>query len=365
MTTNVMHRTELQEAIQAAVDGGFAGVQLRVHDAQRGEWVGSAGVHKLGESEPPNVNGHFWVGSSTKTFVATLVLKMVDDGALDLDSPVGELLPEYGIDERITVRMLLQHTSGLFNYTGEPRPDGTFEMRIASNGKDWVENRLHSYRVEELVRISLAEPLKFEPGTEFSYSNSNYALAVLLIEKLTGSTYAEVMEQRILGPLGLKNTLVPGNDSELPAPYAHGYCRYQDGEEWKTDDVSRQNSTILIGAGDMISTTRDLQVFISALMGGKLLSAELMEEMRKPYGPLGYGLGLFVQEVGEGPDGTIYHHNGGAPGGYGALMYSSADGSRALSAGLTMGDADINPALEFPKLVARLIELVFADDSAA
>ena len=364
MTTNMADRPELQKAIQAAVDGGFGGVQLRVHDAQRGEWVGSAGVRKLGESEPPNVNGHFWVGSSTKTFVATLVLKMVADGAIDLESPVGEQLPEYGIDERITVRMLLQHTSGLFNYTGEPRPDGTFEMPIPSMGKDWVENRLHSYRADELVRISLARPLKFDPGTEFSYSNTNYALAVLLIERLTGSTYAEVMERRILGPLGLKNTVVPGEVSELPEPYAHGYSRYQDGEEWQVADVSRQNSSLLIGAGDMISTTRDLQVFISALLGGELLPAELLAEMRKPYGPLGYGLGLFVQEVGEAQGGTVFHHNGGAPGGYGALMYSSADGSRALAAGLTMGDADINPTVEFPKLVARLIEVVFGEDAA-
>ncbi|MBP0450984.1 beta-lactamase family protein [Kitasatospora sp. RG8] len=352
-------RPELQKAVQEFVDAGFAGLQMRVND-ERGEWVGSAGVRKLGESAKPPTDGRFWVGSSTKTFVAALVLHLVADGTVGLDAPVAGYLPGLGLDRRITVRMLLQHTSGLYSYTGEPDPDGTFVPGIAATGKPWVDNRFHSYRPQELVQFALSKPARFEPGTDQSYSNTNYTLAVLLIEQATGGSYADQMQRRILEPLGLRDTVVPGDSPELPAPHAHGYCRYQEAGQWKVADVTRQNLSLLVGAGDMISTTRDLHTFFSALLGGRLLPAPLLAEMRTPHGMLGYGLGLFVQDL--GPDGggiTIVHHNGGAPGGYGALMISTPDGSRTLTAGLTMGDAAIDPAQEFPKALDRLIKAVF------
>ncbi|MEV8098570.1 serine hydrolase domain-containing protein [Kitasatospora sp. NPDC085879] len=355
-------RPELQKAIEEFVDSGFAGVQMRVRD-ERGEWVGSAGVRKLGDVEKPPTDGRFWVGSSTKTFVATLVLQLVADGMIGLDDPVADHLPRLGLDGRITVRMLLQHTSGLHSYTGELDSDGAFVPGIPAAGKAWVDNRFHTYRPEELVRFALTKPARFEPGSDQSYSNTNYTLAVLLIEKAAGRPYAEEMQRRILGPLGLSGTAVPGSSPELPGPHAHGYYRYQDADQWKIADVTRQNLSLLVGAGDLISTTRDLGTFFSALLGGKLLPADLLAEMRTPHGLLGYGLGLFVQDL--GPDGgIIVHHNGGAPGGYGALMISTPDGSRTLTAGLTTGDAAIDPAQEFPKALDRLIKAVFCGEQA-
>ncbi|MFJ9769687.1 serine hydrolase domain-containing protein [Kitasatospora sp. NPDC101157] len=355
-------RPDLQKAIQDVVDVGFAGIQMRVHDGsgEHGEWVGSAGVSRLGESAKPSTEGQFWIGSSTKTFVAALVLHLVADGMIELDSRVAEHLPRFGLDGRITVRMLLQHTSGLYNCTGELDEKGTFVPGLPSTGKPWVENRFHNYRPDELVRFALSKPARFEPGTGQSYSNTNYTLAVLLVEALSGRSYAEEMQRRILRPLGLRDTLVPGDSPDIPGPHAHGYYRYQDGEEWKVVDVSRQNSSLLTGSGDMISTTRDLQVFFAALLGGRLLPAALLDEMRTPHGALGYGLGLFVQQLGPESGGvTIVHHNGGAPGGYGALMIGSPDGSRTLTAGLTTGDSDADPAQEFPKALNGLINAVF------
>lgn len=352
-------RPELQKAAQDFVDAGFAGVQLRVRD-ERGEWTGSAGVHELGESTKPATDGLFWIGSTTKTFVAALVLHLVADGLIELDAPVAEHLPRFGLDERITVRMLLQHTSGVYNCTGEINEEGEFVPGLPSIGKAWVDNRFHDYRPDELVEFALAKPARFEPGTDQSYSNTNYTLAVLLVEALSGHSYGEEMQRRILRPLGLRDTLVPGSLSELPGPHAHGYYRYQDGEEWKVVDVARQNLSLLCGAGDMISTTRDLQVFFAALLGGRLLPDALLEQMRTPHGMLGYGLGLFVQELGpENGDVTIVHHNGGAPGGYGALMIATPDGARTLTAGLTTGDSDMDPAVEFPKALNQLIKAVF------
>lgn len=361
-------RPELQEAIQEVVDAGFAGVQLRVND-ERGEWVGSAGVRKLGASAKPPTDGRFWVGSVTKNFTATVVLQLVAEGKVGLDAPVADYLTQFELDRRITVRMLLQHTSGLFNYTGEFYDDGTFVPGIPGAGKEWVDNRFRSYRPEELVRLALSKPAKFAPGTNWSYANTNYTLAQLLIEKVTGRSYAEEMQRRILRPLGMRGTVVPGNRTQLPGPHAHGYYRYQDAGQWKTVDVTRQNLSLLAGAGDMISTTKDLHTYFSALNGGKLLPAHLLAEMRKPHpksGDYRYGLGLFVQDLGPDCGGTtILHHNGGPPGGYGALMVSTPDGSKTLTASITTGDAAIDLATEFWKAFNELAREVFCGGQAA
>ncbi|MFI1154613.1 serine hydrolase domain-containing protein [Streptomyces sp. NPDC020817] len=361
--TTTTDRPELRKAIEAFVDAGFGGIQMRVHD-ERGEWVGSAGVSELGVSAEPPTDGHFWAGSVAKPFTATAVLQLVAEERTGLDVPVADHLPELGLDRRITVRMLLQHTSGLFNYTGEYHEDGTFVAGIPATGKEWVDNRLHAYRPQELVALALSEPARFEPGTGFGYSNTNYTLAALLIERVAGRSYAEEMERRIVRPLGLRNTVLGGSDPQLPEPHAHGYYRYQDAGAWKVADVSRQNPSMLFAAGDTMTTTRDLHTFFAALNGGKLLPAPLLAEMRKPYGELGYGLGLFVQDLGPEHGGTVYHHNGGAPGGYGALMYSTPDGSRTLTAGLTTGDAPTDPARTFPEALDALVKQVFTADPA-
>ncbi|MFB6556987.1 serine hydrolase domain-containing protein, partial [Streptomyces sp. NPDC056405] len=173
-------RPELQQALQEIVDSGFAGVQLRVHD-ERGAWVGSAGVRKLGASVKPSTDGRFRIGSSTKTFTATLVLQLVAEGKLGLDAPAADHLPQFELDRRITVRMLLQHTSGVFNFTGEYYEDGTFAPGIPWQGPEFVANQFHTYPPEELVRLALSKPARFAPGTDWSYSNTNYVLAKLLV----------------------------------------------------------------------------------------------------------------------------------------------------------------------------------------
>jgi len=211
------------------------------------------------------------------------------------------------------------------------------------------------------VRFALAQPARFEPGTDQSYANTNYTLALLLIEKITGHSYAEQAQQRILGPLGPSNTVVSATSPDLPGPHAYGYYRYQDAGEWKVTDVSRQNPSLLAGAGDLISTATDLSTFISALLGGKLLPAPLLAEMLTPHGKLNLGLGLWVQDLGPG-NGTIVHHNGGAPGGYGALMISTPDGRKTLTASLTTKDVD--PATVFPQALAGLIQAVFCTDQS-
>ncbi|MFI9552863.1 serine hydrolase domain-containing protein [Nonomuraea endophytica] len=365
-TTAGQDRPELQKVIQAFVDTGFLGIQMRVND-ERGEWVGSAGQRKLGVSAKPPTNGLFRAGSVTKNLIATVVLQQVAEGKIGLDRPVDDYLPAFKLDRRITVRMLLQHTSGLYAYTGEFRPDGTVEPGIPATGKEWVDNRFKSYTPEELVRFSLSRPARFKPGADWSYSNTNYTLAQLLIEKVSGRSIAEEMKRRILRPLKMRHTVLPGT-TNIPGPHAHGYYRYEEAPgRWKVIDVSRQNPSMTAGAGDIISTTEDLHTFFSALNSGKLLPAKLLAEMRTPHpGSAGifgsYGLGLYTQDL--GPDcGTVLSHSGNATGGYVGAMYGTPDGKKTLTASITDGDRTPDPRT-FPKLLDDLLRQVFCGGQA-
>ncbi|WP_331744289.1 serine hydrolase domain-containing protein [Kitasatospora sp. NBC_01300] len=362
-------RPELQKAIEEIVDSGFTGVSLRVHD-ERGAWVGSAGTAELGGAAKPPTDGRVRIGSTTKTFTATLVLQLVAEGKVGLDTPAAHYLPEFGLDQRITVRMLLQHTSGVFNHTGEVYADGTVAPGIpipyGTTGSEWMDNRFKTYRPQELVRLALSRPARFEPGTGWSYSNTNYVLARLLIEKVTGHPAAEETQRLILGPLGLSATVVPGASPEIPEPHAHAYYRYEDAGEQRTIDITRQNPSWISSGGDMISTTRDLHTFISALLGGRLLPAPLLAEMCTPH-PTGipnmdYGLGVFVVTTDDGA--TVISHNGAAVG-HAALMYSTPDGRRTLTAALNcVDDADLSIGGAFQQATRRLVAEVFCGRQA-
>ncbi len=336
-------RPDLRAMVQEIADSGFAGVQLRVHD-RRGDWTGSAGVRELGGTAKPPTNGRFRIGSNTKSFVSTLVLQLVGERKVGLDAPVDGYLPGFGLDRRITVRMLLQHTSGLFDYTGAILPDGTVVPGIPLQGKEFLDNRFHTYRPEELVRFGLSKPPLFAPGTDWNYTNINYVLAGLLIEKVTGNPYGDELQRRILRPLGLRDTVVPGTWPGIPGPHAHGYYRYEEAGQWKTVDISYQNPSWASSAGELISTTKDLGTFFSALLGGKLLPAALLAEMRKPHPKGGYGLGLYIQDAGPGC-GTVLKGMGGFHG-YGTIMAGTADGSRTFELSMTYGDsaADLGQA---------------------
>jgi D-alanyl-D-alanine carboxypeptidase len=277
-------------------------------------------------------------------FVSTVVLQLVDEDRIALDDPVDEYLPEYGLDPRITVRMLLQHTSGLFNYTGEINPDGTITPGIPFSAKEYVANRFHTYRPRELVAVSLAKPVNFEPGTSWRYSNTNYILAAQVIERLTGTPYGFQVQQRVLRPLGLRDTVFPGPRPEIPGPHAHGYLSYLDDGRTRVVDVTRINSTGAWAAGEVISTTSDLDRFITALLGGDLLPPDLLAQMRDtlpPAGGSGYGLGLVALDFGPECGGVYEGHDGGIAG-YLSLLLSTGDRERRLEVSVTLGA--INPS---------------------
>lgn len=356
-------RPDLRRALDAVTGAGFTGIQVRVHD-DHGDWTGSAGAQRLGRPAKPPVNGRFRIGSTTKTFTAVVVLQLVAEGRIGLDDPAARHLPGLGLDPRITVRMLLQHTSGIFNVTGEYQADGTVEPGITWSGKAWVENRFHTYHPEDLVRLALSHPARFEPGTNWSYSNTNYVVARLLIEKVTGRPYADQMRRRILQPLGLQGTVAPGTATEIPGPHAHSYYRYETGGTWKTIDVTSQNPSWISSAGEMISTTRDLHTFFAALLSGRLLPGPLLGEMLEPdprSGGYGYGLGMMRLDTGPDCSGVVLNHNGSVQGAA-ALMYSTPDGSRTLEASITyVDDAAMSQAAAGQKVIQQLVDTVFCD----
>ncbi|MBB5958899.1 D-alanyl-D-alanine carboxypeptidase [Saccharothrix tamanrassetensis] len=353
-------RAEVRRAMDEVVATGAAGVVMRVHD-RRGEWAGSAGVAELHRPAKPVVDGRFRAGSITKTFVATVVMQLVGEGKVGLDDPVDRHLPRYGLDRRITVRMLLQHTSGLFNYTGDVKPDGTTDPGIPMWGQDYVDNMFRTYRTDELVRFALTKPARFEPGARHSYSNTNYSLLGLLIEKATGTDYDTQVERRILKPLGLHGTSLPGTRTGIPGPNAHSYMAYQHGGRLKTVDATRMNPSWAGPAGEIISTTRDLDTFVSALLGGKLLRPDLLAEMRKsiPAAAEGSRIGLGLFQTDFGPNCTGHGHTGGTQSAT-TYMYSTSDRSKRVVFSVTHGTIDsADPAAreKFGKTIDKLAAL--------
>jgi len=355
-------RPELQQILDDIVAAGITGITLRVHD-ERGDWTGAAGRAEVGSDALPPIDGHVRIGSNTKTFTAALALRLVEEGRLDLDASAAEYLRGFDLDPRITVRMLLQHTSGVFNFTGEFYPDGTVVAGTPStiSGKEWVDSRFTSYAPEELVRLALSKPGRFEPGTDWSYSNTNYVIVRLIVERVTGRSIAEEMDRAIFTPLGLRDTAQPTYETAIAEPHPHAYYRYDDDGVERMVDVSEHNPSWISSGGDMISTSQDLQTFLTSLVTGRLLPAELFTEMRTttrtPIPGMEYGLGIFVQDLGE--HGTVITHNGGAAG-YAALMYCTPDGRRSMTATLNyIDDAALTLAVPFQLGSQRLVDAVF------
>jgi len=266
-------RTALQDGLDKLRADGVVGTVGRVVDG-RDAIDARSGVARLGTKLPVAFESEFRMGSNTKTFVAVVILQLVDEGKLRLDDTVERWLPGVvsgnGNDgAKITIRNLLQHTSGLYNYTGD--------LFAVFSIEDYYAQRFHHYEPEQLVAMAVSHAPNFAPGTNWSYSNTNYILAGMIIEKITGHDWASEVRSRILAPLRLVHTLEPGDWPDLPAPHAEGYSEIEAGKPLV--DVTLYNHTWGGAAGSLISTTADLTRFWRALQAGQLLSAARMAEM--------------------------------------------------------------------------------------
>jgi D-alanyl-D-alanine carboxypeptidase len=350
VATSAPDHAQVQKALDYAVaDRGVPGMVAQVRDV-RGRWFGSAGVADTRTGRERQEHERFRIGSAAKAFTATVVLLLEAEGRLSLDDTVDTWLPGLvrgnGNDgNAITIRHLLNHTSGIFNYGNDAEEFAKFF------GPAYLEHRFDEYTPEQLVRIGLRNPRYFpEPGDGFTYSNTGYFLAGMVIEQATGRTLADEIERRIVRPLGLTGTYLSGLETKIRGPHPRHYSTLFAAEpDAEVYDVTEQSATTGWAAGGMVSTVRDLDRFVSALLRGELLPPAQHAEMFAmvetkartaegtwidPWIPdTTYGLGVFSWELSCGA--TVWGIGGAITGGF-TFSMGTRDASRLLTTNMTI-----------------------------
>lgn len=303
----------LQAAVDRLVADGQPGV---IALSRRGKHVShvTAGVADKATGQPMDPRLRVRIASVTKTFTSTLVLRLAAQHRLSLDDTVANWLPgllqRNGNDgTKITIRQLLAQTSGLNDYTADPR--------VQTDPR-------RTWKPQELIDIAQDRAPQHTPGTSWNYSNTNYILAGMVIEKATHRSLDAELHRQILGPLNLHHTSLPVATRTFPGPYVHGY--------WGSyGDVSTEISPSSAWAsGGIISTADDTARFQRALLTGRLLPAPMQRELTTTRPVVDewihedYGLGIAKRKFtcGEG-----WGHDGGFPG-YRTWAYTSPDGNR-------------------------------------
>ncbi|MFE3884514.1 serine hydrolase domain-containing protein [Streptomyces lydicus] len=317
---------------------GVPGTAVEVVDPGCGRWTAARGVADRATGRPMNAGDRLRIGSVTKTFTATVVVQLAAEGRIALDAPVGRYLPGLirgnGYDgHTITVRQLLQHTSGLPDYT-------------ESLGKGPVNKwRFRHFGPRELIAAALKMP---HPDKRWHYATTNAVIAGLVVEKVTGRGVEAEVTRRILEPLGLRDTYWPGDSTRIRGPHSHSYFpaperqgserkgREHQGQERPSGpplaDGTAWNMTFGGAGGALISTPADVNRFYRGLFGGKLVPARWLAEMkhtvpadpRRLWPGARYGLGLIASPLRCG--GMWWGHSGTVPGGHRALGAVTTDG---------------------------------------
>ena len=299
----------LKSRAQGLVEAGYPAVLAVVSDA-KGESAGVAvGKGSLETGQAPPMDGEVRVGSASKTFVAVVVMQLVQEGKVGLDEPIETYLPGLikgeGIDgSRITVRQLLQHTSGLPEYT-----DTYLSSRAAES-----ENMQHYVPPRDLLDTALGKPAQFEPGTQWKYTNTNYIVLGMLVERVSQRPVGEQIDERIVKKLGLSHTYFPApGDRSIKGTHPQGYHLSAEG---KLEDITEMDPAWGWAAGAMVSTPSELNTFFQAVFDGRLLTQSSIDEMKNGavdassyLGPgTVYGLGLIGTPLSCG--GTSWGHGG-------------------------------------------------------
>lgn len=351
-------RADLQADTDAIRATGASGVQALVVRRPGRSMLAVSGFRDITTGKAVIANGHYRIGSNGKTFVSTVILQLVAERRLSLDDAVEKHLPGLvrgnGHDgRRVTVRQLLQHTSGIANYTD------IIAASIFATEESYLQRRFEHFEADELVAAAMQMRPRFEPGTSWSYSNTNYALAGMIIKKVTGRTWDREVTDRIIEPLGLENTTA-GNGPHLPEPHARGY------HEFTPDhlvDTTVFDPSWGGAAGDVISTPREVDRFFRALLGGDLLPPDLLAEMQRTIPAVEfqdevtpnyrYGLGLAWNSLTCG--GGYWTHGGDAPG-YQSREGFSEDGRRSVVVSTSTSRTDPQGSLAQTRATMELID---------
>ncbi|MPY64503.1 serine hydrolase domain-containing protein [Streptomyces spongiae] len=326
-TDRALDRAALRTTLSAVHDAGMYGTYSSVREGSE-RWTGAAGLADVDTGRPVTPGMRHRVGSISKTFTAVAVLQQVERGKVRLDAPIGDYLPDLVPGERgeeITVRMLLNHTSGIGDYIL-----GAFPSLAQDSTASLDEERFRSIAPEELVRLGLAAPATGRPGEQWSYSNTNYVIAGLLLEKVTGKDAGTYITRNVIDRAGLRHTTYP-RTAYIKGPHSKMYESFY-GLIDPPRDYSVYDMSWASTAGAIVSTTDDLNRFYRTLLRGGLIGRAALAEMTTtvPAGGFDYGLGIYALDV---PDcGRFWGHDG-AVFGAGTLALSSRDGKRQLALG--------------------------------
>ncbi|MCK2220150.1 beta-lactamase family protein [Actinomadura sp. ATCC 31491] len=327
-----LDRQALRRTLEAVHDAGMFGMYSEVRDGSR-TWRGAAGVADVDTGRPVRPDLVHRIGSITKTFVSVAILQQAGRGAVELDAPVGRYLPDLVPGERgqrITVRMLLNHTSHIADYILP-----AFPSLGEGSTRSLDDNRFRRFAPEDLARMGLAAPPTGEPGAApGSYSNTNYVLAGLLLEKVTGQDAEDYVTREVIRKAGLRHTSFP-RTPHIPGPHSKAY------ESWygfidPPRDYSVYDPSWASTAGAVTSTMDDLNRFYRALLRGELVGPAQLAEMQKTVpvlaggGRIEYGLGIYALDL---PCGRFWGHDGGVFG-MATQSLSSPDGARQISFGV-------------------------------
>ncbi|MFF3349521.1 serine hydrolase domain-containing protein [Streptomyces sp. NPDC002779] len=311
----------LRGVLRTAMQQGAPGAMARIDDHGTVSTT-AAGIADRSTLRALTTTDRFRIGSVTKTFTAVVLLQLVDEKKLKLDDPVNRHLPGLLPDDRITVRHVLSHRSGLYDYTND-----MFAKTVP--GFEAVRTKVFTHR--QLVARSLSRPRTTAPGGAYTYSNTNFVVAGMLIKKLTGNSLRAEYQNRIIEPLKLTDTFYVHPGTRIPGRYTRGYLT-PDTPGAALVDATEQTVSWAQSAGAVISSARDLNTFLSALLGGRLTSAAQLAQMKR-WVPAGsgqaYGLGLRRRDLSCGV--SVYGHTGAVQGFY-TYAFASKDGRRSLAA---------------------------------
>ena len=293
----------------------------------QGNVVFGYGTTELGATNPPRADIHFRAASNTKTMTAAVIVQLVQEGKLSFDDLISKYVDGVPNGDEITIRQIITMRSGLYNFTNAPE---LAESLDKDPDKVWT--------ADEVLGMAFKRPPDFAPGAEFEYSNTNYYLLGLVAEKIDGKPLSTIFQDRLFGPLGMKNTALPPSTSNtIPKPYSHGYlygstsyaladAPYPDdlqaaarARTLKPNDDTWQNPSAYFAAGGVISTAEDLATWMRALVGGKVFNADFQRQwLASPEAPepgkpamQKYGYGILTLTF--GPN-VVYYHEGEMPG---------------------------------------------------
>jgi CubicO group peptidase (beta-lactamase class C family) len=319
--------TELQTNLNQslAADPTATGISSAIFAPDGTVWQGFAGLANRESNAPVDANSLFGIGSTTKPMVATVILQLMDEGKLKLSDTVSQWLPDLakGIPniDRITIRQLLGHTSGIQSYTDSAELSGEALFKDPS-----ILQR--QFTTKELIALVAGKPALFEPGQSFAYSNTNYTLLGEIVEKATGTNLATQLRSRIFEPLGMNQTFFASQESVNPDSLTRSYPIDQDGDG-KLDYLNESLSWAG-AAGAVVGTAADTAKFAQALFQGELLAPETLRMMiqdssdiKDPAAPpdvksYNYGLGIFSGNIGAG---NQLDHGGDTIGWHSQMIY--------------------------------------------